>query len=69
MSRKNIKTYLAYAHQINLCFGNAARVFTDFRSGFLAGNFMGQFFCFCRKSRVQKYSQAQSVTARVLLGA
>src|SRR5215471_11669132 len=58
-------TRAPHAAQINLCFGNAAREFLDFRASVRSGHFTRECLNFLRQSGVYKNEQAQPVAVRV----
>jgi hypothetical protein len=51
-------TRAPHAAQINLCFGNAAREFLDFRASVRSGHFARECLNFLRQSGVDKNGQA-----------
>ena len=55
ISRKKIMPRLACTDDIDLCFGNAVRVFKNFVTGPLACNLARAVSDFCRKKWIRKY--------------
>jgi hypothetical protein len=51
-------TRAPHSAQINLCFGNAAREFLDFRASVRSGHFARECLNFLRQSGVDKNGQA-----------